>query len=92
MLDETQDRIVEPIHDSKKKLLIATDNFLPRWDGIARFLSEIIPRLAAHYEITVIAPDCGTYEDPNIKLIKIPDKTFQSRRFSHTIDKDFNHQ
>jgi len=72
MLDETQDRIVEPIHDSKKKLLIATDNFLPRWDGIARFLSEIIPRLAAHYEITVIAPDCGTYEDPNIKLIKIP--------------------
>jgi len=56
----------------KKKLVIATDNFLPRWDGIARFLSEIIPRLVENYEITVIAPDYGTYEDPNIKLIKIP--------------------
>jgi 1,2-diacylglycerol 3-alpha-glucosyltransferase len=56
----------------KKRLLIATDNFLPRWDGIARFLSEIIPRLSHHYDITVIAPDLGTYEDPNIRLIKIP--------------------
>ncbi len=56
----------------KKRLLIATDNFLPRWDGISRFLSEIIPRLTEHYEITVIAPDFGTYEDPNITLIKIP--------------------
>jgi glycosyltransferase involved in cell wall biosynthesis len=56
----------------KKKLVIATDNFLPRWDGIARFLSEIILRLHTHYEITVIAPDFGTYEDPHITLIKIP--------------------
>ncbi len=39
-----------------KKLLIASDCFLPRWDGIARFLNEIIPRLEDHYEITVIAP------------------------------------
>jgi len=58
--------------DQKKRLVIATDNFLPRWDGIARFLSEIIPRLKEHYDITVIAPDLGTYEDPNIRLIKIP--------------------
>jgi len=58
--------------DHKKKLVIATDNFLPRWDGIARFLSEMIPRLHKHYEITVIAPDYGTYEDPHIKLVKIP--------------------
>lgn len=56
----------------KKKLLIATDNFLPRWDGIARFLSEIIPRLSDNYEITVVSPDFGTYEDPNIKIVKIP--------------------
>ncbi|MGV8172416.1 MAG: glycosyltransferase family 4 protein [Candidatus Woesearchaeota archaeon] len=60
----------------KKKLVIATDNFLPRWDGIARFLSEIIPRLYTHYDITVIAPDYGTYEDPHIKLVKIPLMTF----------------
>ena len=62
----------EQTHKEKKRLLIATDNFLPRWDGISRFLSEIIPRLSEMYEITVIAPDYGTYEDPNIKLIKIP--------------------
>jgi len=39
-----------------KKLLITTDNFLPRWDGIARTLVEIIPKLSKKYEITVIAP------------------------------------
>ena len=56
----------------KRRLLIATDNFLPRWDGIARFLSEIIPRLQEEYDITVVAPDFGVYEDPTITLVKIP--------------------
>src|SRR3989338_6656773 len=42
-----------------KKLLIATDGFLPRWDGIASFLNEIIPRLQDDFDITVIAPDSG---------------------------------
>jgi len=64
--------MVEELLERKKKLVIATDNFLPRWDGIARFLSEIISRLHKHYEIIVIAPDFGTYEDPHIKLVKIP--------------------
>ena len=59
-------------NSNKKKIVIATDNFLPRWDGISRFLSEIIPRLNKNYDITVIAPDLGTYSDPNITLIKIP--------------------
>ena len=40
----------------KKKLLIATDSFLPRWDGVARFLNEIMPKLSNEYEITVLAP------------------------------------
>ncbi len=40
----------------KKKMLITTDSFLPRWDGVARVLSEIIPRLKDKYDITVIAP------------------------------------
>ena len=39
-----------------KRLLITTDSFLPRWDGIARMLSEIIPKLSQKYEITVVAP------------------------------------
>jgi glycosyltransferase involved in cell wall biosynthesis len=64
--------MADELLDHKRKLVIATDNFLPRWDGIARFLSEMIPRLHKHYEIIVIAPDYGTYEDPHIKLVKIP--------------------
>ncbi len=58
----------------KKRLLIATENFLPRWDGIARFLSEVIPRLCNEYEITVIAPDFSgeTKDFENINIIRIP--------------------
>jgi glycosyltransferase involved in cell wall biosynthesis len=56
----------------KKKLLIATDNFLPRWDGIARFLSVIIPSLKEDYEITVIAPKFGAYTSNGFKLIQLP--------------------
>ncbi len=40
-----------------KKLLIATDSFLPRWDGIARFMHEMIPRLSKQFEITIVAPE-----------------------------------
>lgn len=79
-----------------KKLLIATDCFLPRWDGIARFLSEIIPRIKDDYEITVIAPDFkGHYENKdNIKIIRIPLFNFewgdfQPAKFNHkTIRKE----
>jgi len=59
----------------RKKLLIASDNFLPRWDGIARFLSEIIPRLKDKFDITVIAPDFGTYDagwGEAVRVVKIP--------------------
>jgi len=58
--------------EGKQRLLIATDNFLPRWDGIARFLSTIIPRLQHHYDITVIAPDFGMTDHEGYRLIKIP--------------------
>lgn len=58
----------------KKKLLIATDSFLPRWDGVAQFLSEIIPRLSDDYDITVIAPDFkGEQKDmKNVRIVRIP--------------------
>ena len=42
-----------------KKILIATDSFLPRADGIAIFLKEIIPKLKEKYEIKIAAPDFG---------------------------------
>jgi len=56
----------------KLKLLIATDSFLPRWDGIARFLNEMIPRLLSQYDITVIAPKFGKYDAQGFNLIQIP--------------------
>lgn len=58
----------------RKKILIATDNYLPRWDGIARFLSEIIPRIDKEYDITVIAPDFpGDFiNNYNIQIIRVP--------------------
>ncbi|MGV8162126.1 MAG: glycosyltransferase family 4 protein [Candidatus Nanoarchaeia archaeon] len=58
--------------EPKKKLLIATDNFLPRWDGISRFLSVIIPQLKEVYDITVIAPKFGPYLPNGFKLIQVP--------------------
>jgi len=58
----------------KKKLLIATDSFLPRWDGISRFLSDIIPELKDEYDITVLAPEIpGKFEGiEGIQVIRFP--------------------
>ncbi|MBN2141835.1 glycosyltransferase family 4 protein [Candidatus Woesearchaeota archaeon] len=70
-------------HDNprqKRRVLIVTDNFLPRRDGISRFLSEIIPRLTGRYDITVIAPDFGSSSADNEKgfrLIKMPLSRFK---------------
>lgn len=41
----------------KPRLLIATDFYTPRWDGVTRFLTEVIPRLKDDYDIRLIAPD-----------------------------------
>ncbi|MFP4567328.1 MAG: glycosyltransferase family 4 protein [Candidatus Woesearchaeota archaeon] len=60
----------------KKKLLIATDNFLPRWDGVARFLTEIIPTLSKKYEITVLAPNFGPLIYDGYKLVRIEQSRF----------------
>jgi glycosyltransferase involved in cell wall biosynthesis len=56
----------------KRRLLITTDNFLPRWDGIARFLSEMIPRLRESYDVTVVAPDFGHVDIPGVTVVRIP--------------------
>ncbi|MBI2129502.1 glycosyltransferase family 4 protein [Candidatus Woesearchaeota archaeon] len=57
----------------KPKLLIATDSFLPRWDGVSRFLSEILPAIKDSYDITVLAPDFkGEYKEiENVKVIRL---------------------
>lgn len=49
----------------KKRLLITTDCFLPRWDGIARFLKELIPYLTKEFEVSVLCPE---FEGPAPKI------------------------
>ena len=58
----------------KKKLIIASDCFIPRWDGITRFLIEIIPKLKEDYEITIIAPEFSGEFNPieGINIIRFP--------------------
>lgn len=55
-----------------KKLLIASDSFLPRWDGIARFLKEIIPLLEDKYEIKVLAPDFSGKYEADTNVVRFP--------------------
>lgn len=58
------------------RLLIASDCFLPRWDGIARFLADIVPRLP--FEVTVIAPDFpGKTPDSNATVVRVPLSRFK---------------
>lgn len=66
------------------RLLIATDNYPPRWDGISRFLTEVIPRLK-DFHITVICPEYGEYEVANAEHIKLKttDMTFGDYQFAH---------
>lgn len=65
-----------------KKLLIATDAFMPRWDGIVRFLSETIPKLKEDYDITVLAPRFPEFKDyidqsKDFKTIRISTYNFK---------------
>ncbi|MFC1774715.1 glycosyltransferase family 4 protein [Nanoarchaeota archaeon] len=56
-----------------KKVLITSDCFLPRWDGIARFLDELLPELKGTFKITVLAPDFGKIKRiKGIKYIRFP--------------------
>lgn len=40
-----------------KKIVIAVDTYFPKKDGVMRFLENIVPRLAKHFFITILAPD-----------------------------------
>jgi glycosyltransferase involved in cell wall biosynthesis len=59
------------------KLLIASDNFLPRWDGTARFLCEILPKLKESFDVSIIAPDYtqgkqfNRFMDVPVKLLSL---------------------
>lgn len=66
--------IADRIKMTKTKLLIASDCFLPRWDGIARFLAELIPKIKNDYDITVVAPDYkgSKIKIPGVEIVRIP--------------------
>ena len=56
------------------KLLIATDTYFPKRDGVIVFLNKIIPRLVDKFDITIIAP---AYEEEiitiaNTQIIGLP--------------------
>ncbi len=62
-----------------KQLVIATDNFLPRWDGIARFLNEVVPKLVHEYEITILAPmfDKSLHGFNHATVVRFPTFNFE---------------
>jgi len=41
---------------SKKKLLITTDTYLPKRDGLVVFLEKVVPALTEKYDVTIAAP------------------------------------
>ncbi len=57
-----------------KQLLISSDSFLPRWDGIARFLIEILPYVAEEFETSCVVPCFKGRKPklPKVKLIRFP--------------------
>ncbi len=69
-----------------KKIVIATDNFLPRWDGISRFLDEVVPGLVGDFDITILAPkfDNNQVEMDNVTVIRFPTFNFQIGDFTPT--------
>jgi len=64
-----------PTNETRKpRLLISTDGYIPRWDGVARFLYELIPHLQKEFDITVIAPAFkGNVLDlPDVRVVRLP--------------------
>ncbi len=55
-----------------KKLLIATDNFEPRRDGITRFLTQVIPSLRKYFDVMVLCPNYGKLVKKPFKMWRIP--------------------
>jgi L-malate glycosyltransferase len=63
-----------------KKLLIVTDSFFYRMDGIVRFLDEIVPRIRPRFDIHIIAPGNNEEIDKEIKRWELNVKYFPIRK------------
>jgi glycosyltransferase involved in cell wall biosynthesis len=74
----------------KRKLLIVTDSYAPKKDGVTIFLDKIVPLLTREYDVTIAAPafsieakpigDSKLVLFPVSKIIKIAD--YQSAKLS----------
>jgi 1,2-diacylglycerol 3-alpha-glucosyltransferase len=62
--------------ENNKTILIATDSFMPRIDGISKILEIIIPEFESKYNVMVIAPEFkGDFEKKgNYEIYKVPIK------------------
>lgn len=59
------------------KIVIASDSYLPRWDGVARFLFDISLLLCKKHEVTIIAPKyVGKRPKPCAKEVLMPLSNF----------------
>jgi glycosyltransferase involved in cell wall biosynthesis len=60
----------------KKSILVVTDTFFPKKDGITTFLRYVIPLLCKHYKITILAPSYtsryGEGSLGNARVVKFP--------------------
>jgi len=70
---------VKKNRDKKLRFCICTDSFVPRWDGISRFLLDLIPFLHDKYDVCVIAPnfsggnaDDFDFSKYGVDIVKIP--------------------
>jgi len=61
----------------KQRLLIATDSFLPRWDGVTRFLIDMIPALINKFDVTILCPkfEGDLKISHKLKVIRLPVKS-----------------
>lgn len=55
------------------RVVVTTDSFLPRWDGVARFLSLLLPKLGRDAQVVVFAPKFeGDLPDLGVTVIRFP--------------------
>ena len=70
---------------NKPSMLIVADTFIPKRDGVMKFLSEMIPRLAEDYSLTLLVPK---YSDDipeqylGVRVIGIPVGRFSLAGYS----------
>ena len=51
-----------------KKILIASDSFLPKLDGVSIFLKRIIPNMSKEFNLTLVTPRFKGKYDPIGKI------------------------